>query len=172
MKVVLYMAMTANGIIARKNYEEDFLSDKNWHVFRNLAQKAGCLVVGRKTYDIVKKKYKKYSFEDIKAKKMVVSRNPKFRPQGYIVSRSPKDAINKAKKQGVKTLILTGGGNLNASFMKSNLVDEIILNIEPAVLGKGIPVFAEDNFEARLNLISTKKLKSGIVQLHYNVRKK
>ena len=33
MKIILYMAQTMNGIIARENYNEDFLSDINWKVF-------------------------------------------------------------------------------------------------------------------------------------------
>ncbi|MEK6905606.1 MAG: hypothetical protein AABX24_04350 [Nanoarchaeota archaeon] len=44
MKVVLYMAQTTNGIIARENYYEDFLSHENWKVFLSLVKKIGCFV--------------------------------------------------------------------------------------------------------------------------------
>lgn len=169
MKVILYMAMTVNGMIARENDREDFLSDLNWNEFCRLAKSAGCFVVGRRTYDVVKKLYKNYNFDNVEAKKIVVSRNKKSVPDGYIIVKSPKAAIKKAREIGFKNLILTGGSKLNASFMKSNLIDEMILNVEPAVLGKGITVFSENNFYSRLKLKKVKKLSSGIVQLHYKV---
>ena len=51
MKVILYIAQTINGVIARENYDEDFLSDINWKVFVKLTEKIGCFIVGRKTYE-------------------------------------------------------------------------------------------------------------------------
>lgn len=172
MKVILFMAQTVNGIIARENYNEDFLSDENWKVFCKIAKNIGCFVIGRKTYDVVKEKYNNYNFNDVKAKKIVVSRNPKFKPKGYIVARSPKDVIKKAKLAGFKNILLTGGSKLNTAFMKSGLVDEIVLNIEPAVVGKGISLFSEGKFEFRLKLNKIKRLSSGIIQLNYKVKKK
>ena len=172
MKVILYMSMTANGIIARENGSEDFLSDENWTEFCRLAKSAGCFVIGRNTYETIMRLYKNYNFDDVKAKKIVITRNKNFHPECYITSRSPRDAIEKARAAGFSRLILTGGSRTNASFMKENLVDEIILNIEPAVLGRGIHLFADDNFETRLRLIKTKRLGSGIIQLHYKVTKK
>ncbi|MCX6815936.1 MAG: dihydrofolate reductase family protein [Candidatus Aenigmarchaeota archaeon] len=171
MKVILFMSMSVNGIIAREDGSEDFLSDENWKVFCKLAKQMGCFVIGRKTYETVMRLYKNYNFDDVKAKKIVVSTSSNFSPAGYTVAKSPKDAIKKAKNVGFKQILLTGGSRLNSSFLKENLVDEIILNIEPAILGKGIKLFAEDAFERRLSLIKTTKLKSGIVQLHYKVKK-
>lgn len=86
MKVILFVAMTANGIIARENGEEDFLSDRNWKKFCKLAKSAGCFVVGRGTYEVVKSLYKDYK-------------------AGYIISKSPEDAIKKARLKGHKRLL-------------------------------------------------------------------
>ena len=69
-----------------------------------------------------------------------------------------------------KKVILAGGGEFNSAFIKKGLVDEIIINIEPFVLGNGVKIFSNENFESKLNLIEIKKLKFGIVQLHYNVK--
>lgn len=55
MKTTLYMATSANGIIARENGDEDFLSHENWKKFCELANEFGNFIVGRKTYDAVKK---------------------------------------------------------------------------------------------------------------------
>ena len=171
MKVTLFMSMSVNGIIARENNEEDFLSDSNWKTFLRLAKVHGCFVIGRKTYEVVKSLYKDYNFNDVKSRKIVVTRNKEFGADGFITASSPHDAIEKAKKEGFKSVILTGGSTLNSAFMKENLIDEIILNVEPAVIGNGIKLFAEGGFEKRLKLLGTKKLTVNIIQLHYRVVK-
>ena len=38
-------------------------------------------------------------------------------------------------KKGIKKILLEGGGTLNLSFLKNNLIDEIIITITPLVLG-------------------------------------
>ncbi len=38
-------------------------------------------------------------------------------------------------KKGVKTILLEGGGTLNRSFLKKNLIDEMIIALTPYVLG-------------------------------------
>ena len=168
MKVILFMTQTINGIIARKNFKEDFLSDENWKEFLKLIKETNCFIVGRKTYQEVQK-WKDFNFDNIKATKIIVSHNKIKLNPNYILANSPKDAINKAKKLNFKKVILTGGSTLNSSFMKNNLIDEIILNVEPCVLGKGINIFNEDNFENKLKLFKVKKFKSGIVQLYYKI---
>lgn len=164
------MAQTINGIIARKNYDEDFLSHQNWEVFVKLAEDIGCFIVGRKTYEEVKKS-EEYNFDSAKAKKIIVSRDkrPKL-TAGYISANSPEDALDKASELGFSKVLLTGGGTLNSAFMKAGLVDEIIINIEPFILGRGIRIFSEETFENKLGLTNVKKL-NGIVQLHYKVTK-
>ena len=170
MKVVLYMAQTVNGVIARENYGEDFLSHQNWEVFVQLAENIGCFIVGRKTYEEVSK-WEGYNFDSVKAKKIIVSRDKKSKlAAGYIAADSPKTALDKASELGFSKVLLTGGGTLNSSFMKAGLVDEVIINIEPYVLGKGVRIFSEESFENKLHLVDMKKL-NGIIQLHYKVEK-
>lgn len=43
MKVVLYMAQTINGKIARENYEEEFFTDESRDEFVRFAEKAAAL---------------------------------------------------------------------------------------------------------------------------------
>ena len=169
MKITLFMAMSLNGIIARDNYKEDFLSDYDWNVFCKEANEIGCFVMGRKTYEIITKS-KDYNLNKIKnVVKIIVSRNESHKNKFYF-AKSPKESINLAKKFGFKNILLAGGGNTNSEFMKLNLVNEIILNIDPVILGKGIRLFKEDNFESKLKLIHIKKLKYNIIQLHYKVK--
>lgn len=173
MKVILYASASVNGHIARENDDEDFLSHENWFSFASLAEKAGCFVVGRRAYEVVNKKYKSgYNFGTVKAKAIVMSSKRGFRAGKFTVVDSPKAAIREAEKMGKKSLVVAGGSRTNASFMKSNLVDEVVLNFEPFILVKGVRIFDDGNFEKRLRLIKTSKLSGGIVQLHYKVLRK
>ena len=171
MKVVLYMAQTVNGQIARRNYKEDFFTDESWDEFAKFAQQIGCFVVGRTTYEIYKKvRNSKYSFDKINAKIVVVSKRRNLKVnRGCILANSPKDAIDKLSRFGFNKVLVAGGGLVNSSFMRSSLFDEIIINIEPYLLGNGIKVFSEANFESKLKLRRVKMLKFGVVQLRYAV---
>ena len=170
MKVILDMAMTVNGIIARKNFNEDFLSEYNWEVFCKIANGIGCIVIGRRTHDIITT-YENYTLDKIKnVKKIVISKNKSLKgTKDFFFVNSPKEAINKAKTFGFKEVLLAGGGKINSEFMKLGLVDEIFLNINPVILGDGIRVIAESNFQYKLKLLEIKKLKEGIIRVHYKV---
>ena len=169
MKVILFMAMSVNGIIARKSGKEDFLSDVGWYDFQTLSEKSGCFIIGRKTYEACQKYYTKYGMLDVKSKRIIVSKSMKP-PEGFEVAESPEAALEKAKSWKLKSVLLSGGSANNMSFMKSGLVDEIILNVEPVVVGAGVPVFAEGELESKLKLINIKRGK-GVIQLHYKVVK-
>jgi dihydrofolate reductase len=171
MNVRIFMAQSVNGMIAREDFSEDFLADAHWDCFLGQVKEAGCFVVGRETYETVKS-WKEFSFDSIKATKIVISSDKSLKlDKGFTLATSPADALKKAKEKKFANVVVTGGGGINAAFMKQGLVNELVLNIEPFVLGKGIHIFSEDEFECRLKLVSVKKLKEGILQLRYNVTK-
>ncbi len=172
MKVILFMAVSLNAIIARENNEEDFLSEENWNTFIEIAHKTGCIIWGRKTQEVVNEWEDEY-LNDIKSvKKIVVSRNQDFE-QGkeFDYVNSPREALEKLEKDGHTEVVLSGGAHLNSAFAKEDLIDEIILNIEPVVIGKGIPLFSPNDFDIKLAFIDFKKLSEKLVQLHYKVVK-
>lgn len=173
MKVILYAATSLNGMIAAKNDSEDFLADTNRKSLKELAEKAGCFIIGRKTYEITQN-LSNYNFDDINVElKMVISsdKNLKLNPPFFLVN-SPKEAIKKAISMNFKRLVVVGWSLNNSAFIRENLVDEIILNIEPVIVGSWIPVFAESEFEKRLSLIEVSKIADDILQVRYRVDKK
>ncbi|MEK6882154.1 MAG: dihydrofolate reductase family protein, partial [Nanoarchaeota archaeon] len=97
MKVILFMAMSINGIIAREYGSEDFFSDRNWEEFVKIAEDKKCIIVGRKTYELVSR-WKKYNFDSLKnVKKIIVSsKNPPLQKKDYFYTNSPKEAIKLA----------------------------------------------------------------------------
>lgn len=163
------MAQSINGMIARRNGSEDFLSDANWQTFSSLAKQHQCVIVGRKTYEAVSK-WQEYNFDSIKAHKIVVSKKKKISKRaGYTSVTSPQAALTQAKRLGYHNIILAGGAKLNFSFLKARKVNQIILNINPYLLGAGIPLCLSKPLELRLKLLRTKKITSQIIQLQYQV---
>lgn len=168
MQVKLFMAQTLNAKIAREDGMEDFLSSRNWQEFKKIAENKGIFLVGRKTYEAVKE-WEDKGFSDVEAERLVISRQNSLElEEGFTHVGSPEEAIDLAKEEA-NELLVTGGASVNSSFMKKGLIDEIILNIEPYVLGEGLNLFSEADFESDLQLEEVKKFDEDIVQLRYTV---
>jgi dihydrofolate reductase len=172
MKVTLWMATSLNGIIARKNNEEDFISHDSWLAWLEAIRKSGCLVWGRKTYEIVKTWPKEY-FDDIKGiYTITLSSNKDYKLEpGFDLANSPEEAVSRLEKKGFTEMVVTGGSKLNSSFAKAGLIDKVVLNIEPNVIGEGIPLFNPEFFDLKLEFIQMEKSKGETIQLHYKAIK-
>lgn len=172
MKVILFMAVSLNGIIARENNEEDFLSDDNWITFAKLVNDTGCVIWGRRTHEVVKKWEQKFHDQIRNVKKVIVSGSGNVGiGEDYVLAKSPEEALSALDKDGFEQVIISGGSVLNTSFAKAGFIDEVIVNVEPVMVGKGIPLFSPDNFELQLELLEISKISKNIIQLHYKVNK-
>jgi len=171
MKIILTMAISANGIIASKTGSEDFLSHANWLQFVKLAKRVGCFMWGRKTYEAVIKWEGDYLKDLEGVKKIIISGSNIDLKEGFELAHSPEEAIELLKSKGFKEIIITGGANINSEFAKRGLIDEVIFNVNPSILGNGIPVFQSEDFELKLELIDAEKITDGIVELRYKVKK-
>lgn len=173
MKVILYMAMTVNGIVAKENDDTTWVTETEWKSFSGTVKKIGNMVIGRRTYEIMLKNDEFNKSGLTKIKTVVLTRaslkihDPKF----VFTVQSPKQALEILLNQGFRKMLVCGGGGLNSSFMKEGLIDEIYLDVEPIIFGKGIRLFEDSNFESNLQLIGSKKLSKNEIQLHYRVKK-
>jgi dihydrofolate reductase len=168
MKVILYMAMSANGMIAKSDDDTSWISEVEWNSYSAAVRSAGCFIIGRRTYHILTNQPE---FAELKDVRLVVVSEKDFPvvASHHSVAHSPKEALEQLKD--FKEIIIAGGGMLNSSFLKENLIDEIYLDIEPAIVGKGIPLFREVDVERKLELLGIKKLSDHEIQLHYKVLK-
>jgi len=168
MKVILYMAISANGIIAKSDDDTSWIYQEEWNSYSLAVREAGCLVVGRRTYHILTKQPEFAEFKDVKL--VAVSKDDfETLSPNHLVAHTPKEALELLND--FDEVIVAGGGTLNASFMAENLVDEIYLDIEPIAFGEGIPLFKGQNFEQKLKLIGQKKISENEIQIHYEVVK-
>ncbi|MCD4694524.1 dihydrofolate reductase family protein [bacterium] len=164
------MATSVNGFIARRDGDEDFLPSENWKQMIFYIKEHGNLIWGRKTYEAVVSWGDKYVESLKNFPIIIVSKSKKaFSESNITVCSSPEEAVEIAKSKNYKKALLSGGSSLNTSFIKANLVDEIIISINPTILADGIKLFSESDFEIKLELKKVDELSSGIVQLRYSV---
>jgi len=168
MKVVLYMAITTNGMIARKNLETPW-SDEEFTSYYEKVKEIGNVIVGSRTYP-------QFLESDIVSMgnplMVVLTRSEKVSSKENVVFvSSATKALELIKDKGFEQALVTGGGETNKAFLETGLIDEIYLDIEPLIFGDGIPLFSPSNVELKLKLLETKKISDQTIQLHYKVEK-
>ncbi len=82
------------------------------------------------------------------------------------------DEINKIKQQPGKDIWFIGSIMLAQTFIQLDLIDEYRININPTVLGRGKPLFANVTRDFSLKLLESKTFKSGVVSLRYAPKRK
>lgn len=85
-----------------------------------------------------------------------------------LIKKNISGEIKSLKEQPGKKMMIFGSPGLTHSFMQMGLIDEYRINVNPVILGKGIPLYSIQN-KTTLKLIATKVFKSGVVGLHYKV---
>jgi dihydrofolate reductase len=63
-----------------------------------------------------------------------------------------------------------GGGDFAKSLFEADVIDEIGFNIQPVLLGSGIPLFHEMKRQIDLELLECRALKNGCVYVLYKVK--
>jgi dihydrofolate reductase len=172
MQVTLFMAASLNGLIARPDYREDFLSRRNWDDFVECARLTGGFIWGRRTHE----KFRKYGGQLLASvaglPKLVVSTDVGFAvEEGFELARSPRDALTLLESKGLTGVTLAGGAALNSSFAREGLIDFIELNVEAVIVGRGIPLFAVDDFDLQLEFAGVTLLTDRIARLRAVVKK-
>ena len=104
------------------------------------------------------------------ATKYVVTHRPESLVWGPFEGVGPDlvDSVGRIKAKGGKDLILSGSSTLTSALLEHGLADEVVLLVNPVLLGKGKRLFAEGTPPRAFALDSTKALPSGIVINAYN----
>src|SRR3989344_5804331 len=107
MQVILYMAMSVNGYIAKENNETPW-SDEEWLNFSKFTKKIKNIVVGKNTHDIMKADDE---FNRIGNPFTVVVTKENFtHNSNFVLAKSPKDALKIIKEKGFDKALVAGGG--------------------------------------------------------------
>jgi len=178
-KIIVYIATSADGFIARKDGGVDWLDrprPKGNYGMGEFWKSIDTILLGRKTYDFVLKFVKggkSIPKSKHEPKHYVFSRRPprKVLPGFEFVKEPIKQFAERLRAEKGKNIFMMGGGGLIASFLDAGEIDEFIIHVIPTFIGEGIPLIAPRRRTFPLKLLSTKKFPDGVVRLHYQVSK-
>jgi len=78
--------------------------------------------------------------------------------------------VRRLREQPGKDIWLMGGGEIIASFLDEQTIDEFVISVAPVFIGEGIPLIARRPRHVPLELLSIERFEDGLVQLHYRVQ--
>ena len=167
-KIILYIASSLDGYIARENGDIDWLPQTDSSGYNEFNKTVDAVIMGKTTYDQVLT-FGEYPYKDKKSYIFTRNKNPaKDENVEFVYSIDEFVKCILPKLDG--NIWLVGGGQIISTFVNHGIVDEIILSIVPVVLGKGIPLFQNIQKEMKLELIKTTNY-DKIVELHYKILK-
>ncbi|MBZ0296342.1 MAG: dihydrofolate reductase family protein [Anaerolineae bacterium] len=77
------------------------------------------------------------------------------------------EEMTRIKQQPGKDMWLLGSPSLAQTFMRLGLIDEYRLNVNPVILGSGLPLFTDQNEILNLKLLEAQTFQGGVVALRY-----
>ena len=162
---ILYIASSLDGFIAGPGGDISWLFHDGDYGFSKFMKDIGTVVMGRKTYDFGVK-HSNPPFPD--KKNIIITKNAslhKFSTQQVIFCSLK--YLHKLLRQNKlsKNVWLVGGTALISDFINKDILDEIVLSIQPIILGKGAPLFDKIKNQKRLKLTNQKTYPGGLVQL-------
>ena len=177
-KVTLGLANSLDNYIARKDGGADWLrwSKEVAEISAKFMKTVDAILIGRKTYEAMlgygQTSFpggKNYVFSQSKTKRTALTRKLAQKP-GANVELITDDAaafVRKLRRRKGKGIVVFGGGELAKGLFEANLIDEIVLNIQPVLLGSGIPLFHEMKKQIDLKFLDARPLKDGMLIVSY-----
>ncbi|MDY2587778.1 dihydrofolate reductase family protein [Winogradskyella aquimaris] len=173
----VFIATSLDGYIADKNGGIDWLhtipnpehDDLGYVEFNN---EIDALVMGRTTFETVccfdiDWPYDKPVF--------VLSNKLKGIPEAYkgkafLVKGTLTEILDQINEKGFNRLYIDGGTTIR-SFLKEDLIDEMVITTIPILLGGGASLFSELPNALQFELVGTKTYLNQITQNHYKRKK-
>lgn len=173
--VIVHIAASADGYIARSDGDLEWLTSrpapKGFYGMNAFMKSIDTTVLGRKTYEVSLSLGA--TFDNSKGRTIVFSRHPPpaDAPSGVeFVNEAIGPFVSRLREQPGKDIWLMGGGDIIASFLDAQALDEFVISVVPVFIGDGIPLIARRLRHVPLELRSTERFDDGLVQLRYRVR--
>jgi dihydrofolate reductase len=171
MKAIVYIGTSLDGFIARKDGDigwlTQFADDEAFRSYDELISRIDAYVIGRGTFEKV------LSFPSWPYKKKVfllsnsLNKVPDDLSQEVtLLTMKPRELLNHLSSMGYST-IYVDGGKVIQSFLKEDLIDELIISKAPVLIGSGIPLFGHLDSDLRFHHIRTAVCSNGLVRSYY-----
>lgn len=173
-KLLLYIAMSLDGYIAKHDDNIDFLSavevPNEDYGYADHLNNIDTVIWGRRTFDKVKSMNSGFLHENKTV--YVISRSRKGKEGHVIYHDNVVQLVKTLQDQEGKDIYCDGGAEIILELLKHKLIDRIIVSVIPHLLGEGIRLFKEGAPEQDISLKRSISYPSGLVQLWYDVKQK
>ncbi len=174
MKASVFIATSLDGYIARHDGNLDWLHsgagsgpvDYGYDAFMATVD---ALVMGRKTYDTVLG-FARWPY-GTKPVFVLSSGRLAPAPEGAVVehlSGDPAQVVLQLEARGIRHVYVDGGDTIQR-FLRAGLIQRLIVNRIPVLIGSGIPLFGETGRDIVLQHVGTRAYATGLVQSEYRV---
>jgi dihydrofolate reductase len=158
------------------------IADEELHdYFTQLMDTAGAMLWGRTTYELMEDAWPAVARDEKAARSMREWAQKLEAKPKYVVSASRSDfpwnntfRLEGDLHEAVKQLkektpqgVLVGSPMLGAALERLGVIDEYRLVVHPVLAGHGPTLFQGLDRSRRLELVSTHRLKSGVMAMHY-----
>ena len=172
-KIIVYIATSADGYIARSDGSVDWLDrprPRGSYGYFGFFASIDTILWGRKTYDQALTMGGVGQF-GLKVKNYVFTHRPPKQPAADVefVAKPVGPFAERLRKEPGKDIWMMGGGGLIASFLDAGQIDEFSIHVIPVFIGEGIPLISPKRRTVGLKLLSTRKFPDGVVHLNYRV---
>lgn len=172
-KIIVYIAVSADGFIARRDGAVDWLdrpSPKGNYGMGAFYRSIDTVVMGRKTYDLMLS-FGQRAYPGVQ--NFVFSRRARRStvPNLAWVRGDVRTFVRRLRAKKGKHVWLVGGAGLVASFLDAGGIDEFSIHLIPTLIGEGIPLLAPRHRTVPLKLLSTRTFADGVVHVHYRVER-
>ncbi len=165
----VYVASSLDGFIATPNgglkwLEEIPNPEKSDFGFSDFISNIDAIVMGRKTFD----KVNSFNVWPYEKPVFVLSKLLKNVPlslenKAQIIKGDVKDIVKELNSKGYKNLYIDGGKVIQ-SFLKKDLIDELIITQVPILLGDGIPLFDKIERKLKFKLNKSEVLNGAMIK--------
>lgn len=172
-KVVLFIASSLDGYIATKDESLDWLFQVEGEGDNGISEfyeTIDTIIMGKKTYDwIMNQELSEFPYKD---KECYVFTRSSINSTEHVtfVNGDVTEFVQELKKKDGKDIWMEGGGELLHSFLQNGLIDEIIITLAPTILGSGIRLFKEGDYQLDLIFKGMRRF-NQFVELRYSVKK-
>lgn len=171
MKTTAYIGTSLDGFIARKDGAIDWLVQFENHEinqsYTEFISEIDAMVIGRGTFE----KVLTFPFWPYEQQVFVLSNHTYQIPDSLkekviLLSMEPKVLLGYLSEKEYSNICIDGG-NVIQSFLKENLIDELIITKVPILIGSGIPLFGQLDTDLLFKHIHTNVYSNGLVKSQY-----
>lgn len=172
MHLTLFESVSLNGMIGRPDGAGDFFSQFCWTGFVEIARETGAMIWGRTTHDIVRE-WPAALGDLAGVTGVVLTRNEDYKTEpGWTVAATPRAAISFLESAGIARALVAGDQSVNTAFAREGLLDELHFFIESVAIGRGMPLFADQDFpDLKLALMDASRPAPSVLSVRYAVER-